>query len=337
MEQSSKLLNAVESGIGVLMPDGIDEFNAVGYFDTDTKSKIADKIDTDKSFSNYILKLACVFADEDTKLLRDIAVALNYETKRIGVLSIPNNSMQNEFGVLKTLLPGVAATGSETAGTGSMSKTERIRLCNDMLTLLILISGAYKKLGKDKLQVTSVEAHKILRSMSVTVEEYDYLLTSEDKYLSEEDIVKALVKNLESITKVVAKEKGVSQSEELLNKLAELISKIGYRDKLVRPCRISKKFKGKFDDLENLEYSDNPLEVKEILEIITDTILTRIYKAGNRVATAIDLNSFLERNAPKMHKAGADILVAGTSSVFSSDISISEGTEKLRKCIELSE
>ncbi len=50
----------------------------------------------------------------------------------------------------------------------------------------------------------------------------------------------------------------------------------------------------------------------------------------------VDGNCSFE-NAPKMHKAGADILVAGTSSVFSSDISISEGTEKLRKCIELSE
>lgn len=39
-------------------------------------------------------------------------------------------------------------------------------------------------------------------------------------------------------------------------------------------------------------------------------------------------------NAPKMVSAGADILVAGTSSIFHRDVTITEGVKRLRDCIE---
>ena len=42
----------------------------------------------------------------------------------------------------------------------------------------------------------------------------------------------------------------------------------------------------------------------------------------------VDGNCSFE-NVPKMYNAGADIFVVGTSSVFKSDMTIKEGTEKL--------
>lgn len=47
----------------------------------------------------------------------------------------------------------------------------------------------------------------------------------------------------------------------------------------------------------------------------------------------VDGNCSFE-NVPKMYKAGADIFVVGTSSVFKKDIPIKEGTEKLYKLLE---
>lgn len=50
------------------------------------------------------------------------------------------------------------------------------------------------------------------------------------------------------------------------------------------------------------------------------------------VIVEVDGNCSFE-NSPKMKKAGADILVAGTSSVFGKGLTISEGTAKLRKVL----
>ena len=59
----------------------------------------------------------------------------------------------------------------------------------------------------------------------------------------------------------------------------------------------------------------------------------RIDEAGLDVQIQVDGNVSFE-NAPKMVAAGADILVAGTSSVFHRDMTIATGMEALRKCVE---
>ena len=58
----------------------------------------------------------------------------------------------------------------------------------------------------------------------------------------------------------------------------------------------------------------------------------RIDKAGLDAHIQVDGNVSFE-NAPKMVAAGADILVAGTSSVFHRDMTIAEGMKALRKCV----
>lgn len=57
----------------------------------------------------------------------------------------------------------------------------------------------------------------------------------------------------------------------------------------------------------------------------------KIDEARLGVQIQVDGNVSFE-NAPKMVLAGADILVAGTSSVFRRDMTIAEGMEALRKC-----
>ena len=58
----------------------------------------------------------------------------------------------------------------------------------------------------------------------------------------------------------------------------------------------------------------------------------RIDDAGLDVHIQADGNVSFQ-NAPKMVSAGADILVAGTSSVFHRDMTIAEGMKALRKCV----
>ena len=58
--------------------------------------------------------------------------------------------------------------------------------------------------------------------------------------------------------------------------------------------------------------------------------------AGLAVQIQVDGNVSFE-NAPKMVAAGANILVAGTSSVFRKDMTITEGMEALRRCTSGSE
>lgn len=58
----------------------------------------------------------------------------------------------------------------------------------------------------------------------------------------------------------------------------------------------------------------------------------KIMDAGLDVKIQVDGNVSFQ-NAPKMVSAGADILVAGSSSVFHKDITISEGMRALRDCI----
>ena len=58
----------------------------------------------------------------------------------------------------------------------------------------------------------------------------------------------------------------------------------------------------------------------------------KIDAAGLDVKIQVDGNVSFE-NAPKMVAAGADILVAGTSSVFHREMTIAEGMRKLRKSI----
>lgn len=53
---------------------------------------------------------------------------------------------------------------------------------------------------------------------------------------------------------------------------------------------------------------------------------------GLDVQIQVDGNVSFE-NAPKMVKSGADILVAGSSSVFRKDMSITEGIKSLRQCV----
>jgi pentose-5-phosphate-3-epimerase len=56
----------------------------------------------------------------------------------------------------------------------------------------------------------------------------------------------------------------------------------------------------------------------------------KIKSAGLDVHIQVDGNVSFE-NAKKMVSAGADILVAGTSSVFRKEMSITEGIKKLRQ------
>lgn len=51
-----------------------------------------------------------------------------------------------------------------------------------------------------------------------------------------------------------------------------------------------------------------------------------------RLIIEVDGNCSFE-NVPKMHKAGANMFVAGTSSVFNKDVSLDEGVERLKKSI----
>ncbi len=58
----------------------------------------------------------------------------------------------------------------------------------------------------------------------------------------------------------------------------------------------------------------------------------KITQSGLDVKIQVDGNVSFQ-NAPRMVLAGADILVAGTSSVFRKDMTISEGMKALRRCI----
>ncbi len=58
----------------------------------------------------------------------------------------------------------------------------------------------------------------------------------------------------------------------------------------------------------------------------------KIDDAGLDVHIQVDGNVSFE-NAPKMVAAGADILVAGSSSVFHKEMTISEGMKALRECV----
>lgn len=58
----------------------------------------------------------------------------------------------------------------------------------------------------------------------------------------------------------------------------------------------------------------------------------RIDKSGLDTLIQVDGNVSFE-NAPKMVAAGADILVAGTSSVFHRDMTIATGMKALRECV----
>ena len=65
-------------------------------------------------------------------------------------------------------------------------------------------------------------------------------------------------------------------------------------------------------------------KIRDLKEIITDNKLN--------VKIEVDGNVSFE-NATKMAEAGADIFVAGTSSIFNQNISLEEGIDKLRKAI----
>jgi ribulose-phosphate 3-epimerase len=58
----------------------------------------------------------------------------------------------------------------------------------------------------------------------------------------------------------------------------------------------------------------------------------KITQSGQDVKIQVDGNVSFQ-NAPRMVLAGADILVAGSSSVFRKDMTISEGMKALRRCI----
>ncbi len=58
----------------------------------------------------------------------------------------------------------------------------------------------------------------------------------------------------------------------------------------------------------------------------------KIDNAGLDVHIQVDGNVSFQ-NAPKMASAGADILVAGSSSVFHKDMTIAEGMKALRECL----
>ena len=69
------------------------------------------------------------------------------------------------------------------------------------------------------------------------------------------------------------------------------------------------------------------------LDKITDT--RRFLDAHGRADALIEVDGNVSfENAVKMCKAGADIYVAGTSSVFAKDMTLNEGIAKLKKCIE---
>jgi ribulose-phosphate 3-epimerase len=70
-----------------------------------------------------------------------------------------------------------------------------------------------------------------------------------------------------------------------------------------------------------------PCSIRKISEL-----RDKIKSAGLDVHIQVDGNVSFE-NAPKMVSAGADILVAGTSSVFRRDLSIKDGINNLRKCV----
>jgi ribulose-phosphate 3-epimerase len=70
-----------------------------------------------------------------------------------------------------------------------------------------------------------------------------------------------------------------------------------------------------------------PCSIRKISEL-----RDKIKSAGLDVHIQVDGNVSFE-NAPKMVSAGADILVAGTSSIFRRDMSITEGVNNLRKCM----
>lgn len=70
-----------------------------------------------------------------------------------------------------------------------------------------------------------------------------------------------------------------------------------------------------------------PCSIRKISEL-----RDKIKSAGLDVYIQVDGNVSFE-NAPKMVSAGADILVAGTSSIFSKDMSITDGINNLRKCV----
>ena len=58
----------------------------------------------------------------------------------------------------------------------------------------------------------------------------------------------------------------------------------------------------------------------------------KIDKVELEIKIQVDGNVSFQ-NAPKMVSAGADILVAGTSSVFRGDMTIAEGMKALRRCV----
>jgi len=70
-----------------------------------------------------------------------------------------------------------------------------------------------------------------------------------------------------------------------------------------------------------------PCSIRKISEL-----RDKIKSAGLDVHIQVDGNVSFE-NAPKMVSAGADILVAGTSSIFRRDMSITEGVNNLRQCV----
>jgi ribulose-phosphate 3-epimerase len=70
-----------------------------------------------------------------------------------------------------------------------------------------------------------------------------------------------------------------------------------------------------------------PCSIRKISEL-----RDKIKSTGLDVHIQVDGNVSFE-NAPKMVSAGADILVAGTSSVFRRDMSIKDGINNLRQCV----
>jgi len=58
----------------------------------------------------------------------------------------------------------------------------------------------------------------------------------------------------------------------------------------------------------------------------------KMQASGKSIYIQVDGNVSFE-NAPKMVSAGADILVAGSSSIFRKDMTIADGLKALRKCI----
>jgi len=70
-----------------------------------------------------------------------------------------------------------------------------------------------------------------------------------------------------------------------------------------------------------------PCSIRKISEL-----KDKIKSAGLDVHIQVDGNVSFE-NAPRMVSAGGDMLVAGTSSIFRRDMSITEGINKLRQCV----